>query len=41
MKTKTIVIRGCIMKVSVKRAKELEELERKAMKKDWENNRVD
>lgn len=41
--TKTIIIRGCTIKVKGTKAeiRELENIEKELMFKDWNNNRVD
>jgi len=44
MKTITIIIRGCEIKVNKnnkKRIQELKEMESQAMREDWKKNRVD
>lgn len=38
---KTIVIRGCIFKVSKAQYDELMKMERKLSQQDWKNNKVD
>ena len=37
---KTIVIRGCVFRVTDKQAKELQEQERKEIQKEWAKNRL-
>lgn len=38
---KTIVLRGCLIRVPLAKAKELERLEQKEAAKDWAKNQVD
>ena len=40
MKTITIVIRGCLIRVTQAQARELEKLEREMIRKDWANNQL-
>jgi len=37
---KTIIIRGCLIRVTKEQARELERLEREAVRRDWSNNRL-
>lgn len=37
---KTIIIRGCVFRVTKKQAIELERLERELMRKDWATNQL-
>ena len=37
---KTIVIRGCLVRVTKEQARELERLEREAVRKDWATNQL-
>ena len=40
MKLITIVIRGCLVKVTPEQAREFERLEREAIRKDWATNQL-
>ena len=40
MKTVTIVIRGCLIRVTKAQAQELARLEREQIRKDWNTNQL-
>jgi hypothetical protein len=41
IKYKTVILRGCEVKVRADWTNKWEALEKKQLEKDWENNRVD